>query len=130
MEDSGMAEEPGKETMSKSTEEVRHEARDADRLVVELTAEARGLPRKIEAAVRGDAKARTDRTGGDVAATGSDLNTLSERQAERAEAEGAYNRAKAAYEEAVSRHSGLASREQNLRCTLKAAERDLARMEA
>jgi hypothetical protein len=97
---------------------------------VELTAEARGLPRKIEATARGDAKARTDRTGGDVAATGSDLNTLSERQAERAEAEGAYNRAKAAYEEAVSRHSGLASREQNLRCTLKAAERDLARMEA
>jgi hypothetical protein len=56
------------------------------------------------------------------------VDTLRERQAERAEA--AYNRAKAAYEEAVSRHSGLASREQNLRCTLKAAERDLARMEA
>jgi hypothetical protein len=65
-----------------------------------------------------------------VAATGSDLDTLRERQAERAEAEAAYNRAKAAYEEAISRHSGLISREQNLRCTLKAAERDLARMEA
>jgi hypothetical protein len=41
-----MADEPGKETMSKSTEEVRHEARDADRLVVELTAEARRLAKE------------------------------------------------------------------------------------
>jgi hypothetical protein len=76
MGDSGMAEESGKdnrdaqgneqkgierigeEAMSKSTEELRHEARDADRLVVELTAEARGLPRKIEAAARGHAEMR------------------------------------------------------------------------
>jgi hypothetical protein len=49
---------------------------------------------------------------------------------ERQQAELEYQRARAAWEEAVSRHAGLAGRGQDLQRRLKQAERDLAQLEA